>query len=403
MRALLRLLRDTYTDLPAATWLLVLAAFVNRAGAMVLPFLQIYLGVRFGCSVEQSGLFVGLFGLGSIAGSLLGGHLSDRLGAVRLQILTLAATCVWFQVLAVVRELWLLGAGLFVLGVLNDAFRPGNITAAMESCPPHLRPKALALNRLALNAGWAIGPAIGGMLAHVDYALLFVVDGGTCGLAALLLWVLRARLPQGGRLDTGGAAGPSPWRDARYLVLSALSTLALLLFLQSIFTQNRHLHDVLHFDEATIGLLLIVNPALIVLFEMPLVQLLRRRSRLLLVAAGVLCVGLGLTLLAVPGAGLPLVLTAIVIVTLGEMLWSPQLGAYLADEAPPGARGSYMGVYAASISVAMVLAPWLGGAVYDRLSPKALWLGCGGVGALLAIGFLALHAGARRPGPAVRS
>ena len=50
-----RFVSNAYGGLPAVTWLICLAAFVNRAGSMVLPFLGIYLGRRFGLTVQQSG------------------------------------------------------------------------------------------------------------------------------------------------------------------------------------------------------------------------------------------------------------------------------------------------------------------------------------------------------------
>jgi predicted MFS family arabinose efflux permease len=400
VQAVFRLFRDAYRDLPAATWLLAAAGFINRSGAMVLPYLSIYLGAKFHYDFEQAGLFGSLYGVGAVVGSLLGGRFCDRIGAVRVQIITLAAACVWLWLLAAVDSPWWFGAGLFVFGVFNDAFRPGNFTSAIDSCPAELRPKAMALNRLALNAGWMCGPAIGGLLANSgDFTRLFFVDGLTCGLAALFLFLFRHRLPQRARRDNNTpAAGPSPFRDRRFLWLCWLSTAAMLMFLQSVFTQNRYLHDDLGFPTAQIGALAALNPLVIVICEMPLVQMLRRRQRLPTVALGVVCVGFGLSLLSLRAGGLPIVLASIGVVVIGEMLWAPQLGAYIGDQAPAASRGRYMGVYTATISSAMVLSPWLGGAVYEHFSPAALWLGCGGAGVVIAAGFLWTHR--RAPGAA---
>lgn len=395
MRPLIRFFHDAYRDLPAATWLLAAAGFINRAGAMVVPFLQIYLGERFHFSYEQAGWFGSLFGVGALLGSLLGGVLTDRLGPVRLQIVSLTATCIWLWLLALVTTPWLLGGGLFVFGLFHDAFRPGNITAAVESCPPHLRAKALTLNRLALNAGWAIGPAIGGLLSQIDFSLLFLADGLTCGMAALFLFHWRHRLPQTGH--RAAVQGRSAWGDGRFLLLAAASTLLMLAFLQSVFTMSRHLHDALGISKAGVGLLLMINPGLIVLCEMPLVHALRHRPQLPVVAVGALLIGGGMALLALPDAGLPIVLASILVVLAGEMLWSPQLGAYMSALAPEGARGRYMGVYAGTISLSMILAPGLGGKVYDDCSPAWLWLGCGGVGTAAALVFLLLHRAQRQP------
>ncbi|MBK8097469.1 MAG: MFS transporter [Planctomycetes bacterium] len=104
MRAVLTLFRDAYTGLPAATWLLALAAFINRAGAMVLPFLQIYMGQRWGWSVQEAGAVISICGVGAVLGSLFGGTLCDRIGPVNVQILSLGIALVWFQVLGFVGD-----------------------------------------------------------------------------------------------------------------------------------------------------------------------------------------------------------------------------------------------------------------------------------------------------------
>lgn len=55
-----------------------------------------------------------------------------------------------------------------------------------------------------------------------------------------------------------------------------------------------------------------------------------------------------------------------------------------------------MGAYTLAFSVALVLGPALGTAVYDRLGGTVLWLGTGGLGVVLWLG---CHALAPRFGP----
>ena len=81
--------RNSFSGLPAETWLLCAAAFINRCGAMVLPFLSIYLGTEFGYGVKEAGQIVALYGLGAVLGSWLGGRLADALGCITVQVVTL--------------------------------------------------------------------------------------------------------------------------------------------------------------------------------------------------------------------------------------------------------------------------------------------------------------------------
>jgi predicted MFS family arabinose efflux permease len=376
------------------TWILCAAAFVNRAGAMVLPFLSLYLGERFGYSVERAGYVVGLFGVGSIAGSVLGGRLADRLGPVRLQAGTLLCTAVWLWLLALIDRPLPFAAGILVLGAFNDAFRPGNVAAVAASCAPFRVVKALALNRLALNAGWSIGPAVGGLLAEGDYRLLFVVDGLSSALAAvLLLLYVPATLGAQARAarDAAAAVGGSPWADRRFLALLALAMLCFVVFLQHFQTLSRHVHAALGLGESAIGALLVINPLVIVLLEMPLVHALRTRAHLPLIAAGALVVGLAYPWLILEAWGTAAVVASILTLTLGEMLFTPFLGAYVSARAPAAARGAYLGAYFAALSVGFVVAPAAGGGAYQRFGAAFLWIACLLGGALAAAGFLWLH------------
>jgi predicted MFS family arabinose efflux permease len=398
MNALFRLYRDSYSGLPRATWLLSLSAFINRSGSMVVPFLTVYLGERWGFTVGEAGAFVSIYGLGSIVGSLIGGRLADRIGAVQIQILALAGAGLWFWFLAAVDSLAVLAPGLLVLGVINDMFRPGNMSAVTGSSAPHLRSKALALNRLMLNAGWAIGPTVGGFLSRQSFAFLFLADGTTCMLAAIYLYMHRGELVQS--LATvaaaeGSSTAPrtqqgaqlSPWRDRVFLTFLGLALLALLAFMQYFTTETRYLRDVFHYSKPQIGWLLAINPVLITLLEMPLVHALRRRRALPIVALGCALIGLGLALL-VFRLGLPMVVLSLVVLTFGEMFEAPFLGAFVSSWAPAGRRGAYLGAYGSTFSIAFVAAPLFGGIVYDSFGPETLWLGCGTAGLIAAMGFL---------------
>jgi len=381
--------RESFRGLPRITWLLCAAAFVNRCGAMVVPFLSIYLGERFGYSVGEAGRLISLYGIGAVLGSLLGGRLADTLGPVRVQVVTLVATFVWLLFMTQVEHPLLLAASVFVLGLLNDAFRPGNMTAVGSSCEPALRRKALSLNRLSLNAGWAIGPTVGGYLADVDFRWLFVADGATCGLAGLLLWLcLRNWRPEVHARPVGDTSAVR--RDRLFLWVMVCCVVYLIAFMQYFSTESRYLAGVFGYDKKTIGWFLAINPLMIVLFELPLVHALRERAALPIVSLGSLLTGIGFLLL-LPTLGAPGIVLSMMVLTGGEILQMPMLGAWVYDRAPAHARGAYNGAYTGMFSVGFVLAPWLGGELYDAAGPAALWWACGALGALAALGFLAAH------------
>ncbi len=389
---------STYGGLPAITWLICLAAFVNRSGSMVLPFLGIYLGRRFGLSVEESGYVLSLYGIGSTIGNLLGGKLADVLGPVRVQLLTLMSAAAWMGLMTQFQSVPTIAAGAFVLGLLNDSFRPGNMAAVLASVPPHLGPTALTLNRVMVNAGWAIGPTIGGLLARIDFNWLFIVDGATCALAALVLFTCvpasLGRRMAPATAENGDAPvvrSASAWSDGKFLLLLLANVITLLAFMQYFSTQTRWLADEFGCTEDVIGYVLAINPVLIVLFEMPLVRSFAGKPRLPLVAVGTLMIAIAFPILTAGSLGMNGVLLQMLLLTMGEMASFSPLGGFVGDRAPTDRRGQYLGMHGAAFSFAFMLAPALGGRIYDHAGPNALWWTCFTLALAASCGYFALH------------
>lgn len=382
---LVTLYRDAFGGLPRLTWLLCTAAFLNRCGSMIVPFLNPYLKAEFAFSPKHAGYVISLYGVGAFCGSWIGGKLTDRIGPVRLQVGALAAAAVWMLLMTQLRSPWTFVPAVFVLGVVNDAFRPGSNTAAAISCAPALRRKAIALNRFALNLGWAFGPTIGGYLILADYRWLFVVDGVTCGVAATwLAFALRGwnPLPPARPADVvnGPRRAERPLHDPHFLWLMAANLLVLLAFMQYFTTGSRVFVDQ-GYTEAHVGWFLAINPILITLLEMPVVHSLRASRALPFVAIGSLVIGGGYLCMLLPWGAAAIVL-AMVVIAVGEVLQMPLLGGYVNDHAPDHTRGAYNGAHGMTFTLALVLAPLLGGEIYERFGATALWWSCGGLGAL---------------------
>lgn len=377
MRRILTEYRQAFSGLPRTTWLLCLTTLVNRSGTMVLPFLVLYLTSEKGFDKSQAGLFLSLYGAGAIAGSSLGGMLADRIGALTVQRFSLLLTGVGFALLGTLEQPVAIGATLLLLSVVAEAFRPANGAYLASTCSGELRVRAMALNRLAINLGMAIGPSIGGFLAVIGYGWLFLVDALTCGLAAVLLFVAFRREPVAiADVADDPGADRGPWRDGLFLLCMTAVLIICVIFMQTMSTLPLYWHEEYGLTEDRIGLLFAINPILIVLLEMILVHRLQGRSPLRVIAVGAAFIGIGFGIMPL-GAGIPFAAFTVVIWTLGEMLESPFMGGFVANRAGDRSRGRYMGVYMLTFSISLVVAPALGTLVYERLGPDTLWYGCG--------------------------
>ena len=87
---------DTFKGLSKEIWWLSLITFINRAGTMVIPFLSLYLTDNLEFSESTVGWIMSCFGLGSVAGSWLGGKLTDRIGYYKIMTVSLFLTGLLF-------------------------------------------------------------------------------------------------------------------------------------------------------------------------------------------------------------------------------------------------------------------------------------------------------------------
>jgi predicted MFS family arabinose efflux permease len=138
----------------------------------------------------------------------------------------------------------------------------------------------------------------------------------------------------------------------------------------------------LRYGESFYGELFVLNTLLIVLIEIPLnVRTAHWPARPTMAAATVL-IAIGFGALGVAQSPLAIAGT-VVLWTFGEMMFFPTSTAYVAHLAPPGRTGEYMGAFASTFSLALIVGPWLGATMLDRLGAQATWA------AMLAIGLVA--------------
>jgi MFS family permease len=97
------------------------------------------------------------------------------------------------------------------------------------------------------------------------------------------------------------------------------------------------------------------------------------RSPGAVVVAGYALVGLSWLVFGVHPA-IATAIAMVVIISIGEMLYKPTATAAVADAAPPGYEGRYQSLYAAASISGTVLAPSIGGALFQH-HPGVLWLG----------------------------
>jgi predicted MFS family arabinose efflux permease len=248
--------------------------------------------------------------------------------------------------------------------------------------------RAFSLNRMAINLGFSVGPALGGLLAAISFQLLFLADGITCIVAGLFFFLyfrnVKKHQPDTAAHATSNRERRSVWRDYRFLVFVLLSSAFAALFFQLFITLPLYYRDVYALSEGKIGLLLGLNGLVVFLLEMILVYLLGNRFKIEhLIFAGLVLVGVGFVVLNLIHAQWILYF-GMVILSVAEIFAMPFMVTFVVQRSNATNRGVYMGFYSFAYALGHVMSPLMGTYVVGNFGYEMLWwlsgLACVGVG-----------------------
>ncbi len=394
-------LRDTAGGLPATYWYLWSGLLINRIGGFAVLFLSLYLTAQRGAGVALAGLVVGTYGIGGVIGTLAGGVLTDRWGRRRTLLWSHLACAAVLAVLAAASDLALIAVLCALLGLAQSMPGPAFVAAIIDIVPAARRSRAFNLQFWAFNLGTAGASLLAGLLAGWSYAGLFLIDGGSALIAALLIaWKVpetlgRRTAPASGRRGLGTVL-----TDRIFLAFAGLTLLQALIYTQtSTIVPLAMRADGL--GPAAYGLVVALSGALIVVGQLFVPRLIDHHRKHRILAAAQIATAFGFAVLIVADR-LPAYLAAAAIWTVGSMLAAPPNAEINSELAPPALRGRYQAVFYLTFPAASFLAPTLGGAGLQYLG-SAHWLIVAAVGLVAAALHLAAGPSRERRVAAIRT
>lgn len=282
-----------------------------------------------------------------------------------------------------------------MLSAVGDAFRPANSAATAHYSTPENTTRSYSLNRLASNLGWSIGPAVGGIVASYSYHLLFWVDGLTCIIAILIMRLAIPPVHVGPKkqvVKEVGNKSDSVYRDGIYLAFIGLSIVFTTGFLQLSTMVALYFKEVIHMDEAQIGMVLGINGLLVAAIEMVLIYKIENRYHpLAFMTRGVALASLAyLSFNILPAAGY-VSIVFILLFTIAEMLSIPFMNAFFISRSGPHNRGQYASLYTISFAISTILSPTIGSTMIEHFGFRVWWYAAAGCCLVAAVGFNYLH------------
>ncbi|MDP9954411.1 putative MFS family arabinose efflux permease [Epilithonimonas hungarica] len=383
---------NTFKGLSREAWMLSIVMLINRSGSMVLPFLGVYMTDHLKFSLENAGIVLSFYGIGSVLGSWLGGYLTDKFGEYYIQTWSLFLSAPIFLIIPFFPSVEMMAVLIFLQSTISDTFRPANSVAITKYARPENLTKAFSLNRMAINLGFSIGPALGGILSGISYDFLFIVNfigAVLAGVIYVIFFRKRNKIfrekKKSETLEVIKKTGKSPYKDYPFLLYSFLCTIFAICFFQFFNTIPLFYKEVGKLSQSTIGFILGYSGFIIVLLEMPLVSIAERTLKIpQILFLGAVLAGLSYLMLVL-GSNILWLIISMTVLCIAEIWALPFMSTVTALRSERGNKGAYMGVNGIAFSFSFIITPFLGTYVVSQFGFDSLWYGSFAVLAISAV------------------
>lgn len=393
-------LRKLYHEFPQKFWIIVLTFFIDSIGGTLLfPFFSLYITGKFNVGMTQAGMVLATFSIFGIAGNMIGGALTDRFGRRKLILFGLVFSALSTLSLGFVNSLAVLFPLAAFIGLLSDVAGPAHQAMMADILTEKQRQEGFGLMRVVRNLAWIIGPSIGGFVANYSFTLLFVIDAIVSCIVAVIFFKLMPETKPEHHHDEN-QPHESFWqtikgygvvlKDFAFGAFIVAAILMSAVYQQMYNSLSVYLRDNHSINPQGYGFLMTTSAITVILFQFWVSRRIKHRPPFIIMALGTLFYMIGFSMFGFVAAYW-LFMSAIVVITIGEMLIMPTSQTLAANFAPEEMRGRYMAVFGLTWLLPSTFAPMLAGIILDNFNPNLLWYIGGVLCAVSALGFYALH------------
>ena len=392
-------LKKTYAGFPPLFWIIVGALFIDSIGSTLLtPFFALYFTQKFGVGMTEAGTLLGMSSLFGLLGSIIGGAITDRFGRRQLILFGLITSALSSLSLGLVSDLTTLYFLIVIVGLLSRVAVPAYDAVMADVLPEAKRQEGFGIMRIAFNYAWIFGTALGGLIAARSFLALFVMDAILSVLAAIVLYRFLPETKPASPVETKESESflktvigyRVVLRDLAFIGFLVAGIIVLLVYQQEYSSLPVYLRDVHGIDSQIYGVMLSLSGLEVVLFQFWISRTIRKYPPFLMMMLGALFLMVGCGMIGCV-SGSAFFLAAIVIITVGEMIFYPTGQVLAANFAPADMRGRYMAVYGLAWAIPATVGPAAAGLILDNYNPNLLWYIGGVLCTVAAVGFYGLH------------
>lgn len=341
---------------------LFVTTLIYRVSTMAFPFLSAWLYSQEELLAYQVGAIVGAFGIGALVSDLL---TSPILRMMSKSQAIKNGLCIYAMVLLLIPHLessYVLVLMTFVWGMAYEIFTPSAFAMTIEYSTEENRKVAFSCNRLAINIGMAIGPALGGLIFALQSNLVFYVNSAVVLITLLYFSIMQRRFVSSSGLSTrcdlapdqgcqDSANRPVYFWSSFFLSLPIHLAYALPPTVLSVYMVNG-----LGLEVYWVSCVYITNALLVTLFELPINNYMKHMTSYVSMLIGYLLGAVGFMIMGIAQTG-PMLVLATIIWTLGELIVFPSLLDYISKSSGEGKKSRNLGLHSAGVNIGIIFTP----------------------------------------------
>jgi len=396
--------KKTYKKFSKDFWLLMVASFIDiLGGSLIFPFFSLYMTQKFDVGMTEVGTMFLVWALTSgLIGNTVGGALADKFGRKTNIIFGLIASALSALMMVLINEIVIFYIVIGVIGIFEDIARPARQAMVADLVPEELRGDAYGIIRIVMNLAITIAPAIGGFMASRSFEILLYADVVLSIAVALFVLVFlpetKPKTTEESRKEQSFAQTFKGYKivfkDKLFIAFIFVCGLSTLMYFNMSSTMSVYLVNYRGLTPAQFGYILSLNAGMVVILQLLFTRITAKWKPMLTIAFGNMLYVIGFTMYGIFDT-LAMFIAAMVIITVGEMIYTPKEQMIVANIAPEHMRGRYMAIRNFAWIIPIAIGPLGAGVIMDNFDPRYVWFAAGLVGSLSVFGFLLLHFKAR--------
>ncbi|WP_339213521.1 MFS transporter [Solibacillus sp. FSL W8-0372] len=364
--------------MPKQVWFLIIGTFVNTVGNSFLwPLNSIYIHDHLGKSLTTAGIVLMLNSLAGVFGNLVGGYLFDRLGGYKailigvvLNLFSISLLTIWHDWPQYIIFLAMMG---FSGGIVYPA-----IYAIAGSAWPEGGRKAFNAIFLANNVGVAIGPALAGLVADIKFDYVFSANLFFYALFFVLVITTYKRFDDNRIITKSISSDEGKQRSKAPIIAIGILSISLVVCWLSYSQWSATISSYtqgLGMSLSQYSLLWTINGFMIVAIQ-PIIKPLVTRwenkiKHQLTLGLVLMSISFGVVYFA---QDFKMFAAAMVILTFGEVFFTPIIPMIANKLAPQGQEGFYQGLVNSATTIGRMIGPVFGGLMVDVYGMQMLMM-----------------------------